>query len=573
MEGKVASNSTNVMSQSLNTRYEWKTIPWRKLEVSVFKLQKRIYQASQRNDVKLVHQLQKLLLKSESAKLLAVRRVTQDNQGRKTAGVDGVANLKPEERLKLVESLKMEGKSKPVRRVWIPKPGKTEKRPLGIPVMAERAEQALLKMALEPEWEAKFEPNSYGFRPGRSCHDSCAAIYNAIRLKASFVLDADISACFDKIDQTTLLAKLNTTPTLRRILKGWLRAGVIDGNVFSRTERGAPAGGVISPLLANIALHGMECDTKKALTKELFQHIKKKHASANKIQAQNTISIIRYADDFVVIHEDKEIVLKAKTFIEGWLRKIGLELSASKTRMVHTLNPIEDKNPGFNFLGFTVRQFRNNRSKRGYKTLIKPSKESQKRHAEMIRIKLRHARTHTQEEVIDILNPIVKGWSRYFIPVVSSEVFSRLDNDMHYKLWRWALRRHPNKNKHWVRRKYFRQHKGDMWRFKTHEGKYLSCHKDHHIKRHVKVKGTRTPYDGDWVYWSTRMGRSPETPPRIAKLLKLQEGKCSQCKLWLNCKDRMEVHHIDKNHKNSKIENLSLLHLHCHDTVHRAMCA
>jgi RNA-directed DNA polymerase len=548
------------------------------LEVLVFKLQKRIYQASSRGDVKLVHQLQKLLFKSESAKLLAVRRVTQDNRGRKTAGVDGVASLKPKERLQLAEDLKLKDKSDPVRRVWIPKSGKTEMRGLGIPTIATRAEQTLVKLVLEPEWEAKFEPNSYGFRPGRSCHDSCEAIYQTLIKKTALVLDADISGCFDNIDQTALLAKLATTPTIRRTIKGWLKSGVIEGNIFQSTEKGTMQGGSISPLLANIALHGMELDTKEALTEELFQSMKKKireakkvkpfKSTASRVKALKTLSIIRYADDFVVIHENEEMLIKAKVFIEEWLKKIGLELNTAKTRMVHTLNPMDKQKPGFDFLGFTVRQFSNSTSKKGCKTLITPSKASQKQHAKAVREQLRSMRATTQEDVIKQLNPIINGWSRYFTPVVASKVFNRLDSEMFYKLWKWAVRRHPQKGAKWIRRKYFREHGNNKWRFKTHEGELLARHRDHYIKRYTKVLDTRSPYDGDWVYWSTRLGRSPGIAPRKARLLKIQNGKCKQCKLWFNVKDKIELHHIDQNRNNNRIGNLGLLHLHCHDTIH-----
>ena len=322
------------MSQSEKVRYKWNEIPWRKLEKKVFKLQKRIYRASQSGNVKLVHQLQKLLLKSRSAKFLATRRVTQDNHGRKTAGVDGIANLKQTDRLILAESLSLKGKSEPVRRIWIPKPGKPEKRPLGIPTMTNRAQQALLKMALEPEWEAKFELNSYGFRPGRSCHDACGAIFIALTRKNAFVLDADITGCFDNIDHNRLLGKLNTTSEIYKVIKRWLGAGIMERNVFQTTERGTPQGGVISPLLANIALHGMEHDTINALTDELLQYMKEKYGKATREKAQGMIKIIRYADDFVVIHEDKEIVLKAKSYIEEWLKTVGLELNLSKTKII-----------------------------------------------------------------------------------------------------------------------------------------------------------------------------------------------------------------------------------------------
>ncbi len=242
----------------LNPMMEWKDIPWRKLERYTFKLQKRIFKASERGDIKACRRLQKTLMRSRSSKCLAVRRVTQDNQGKKTAGVDGIKSLKPEERLELVNNLSLSRKAKPTRRVWIPKPGTEEKRPLGIPTITDRASQALVKQALEPEWEARFEPNSYGFRPGRSCQDAIGAIYSAIRLKAKYVLDADIAKCFDRISHEALLNKLNTFPTIRRQVRAWLKAGVMDGKQLFPTSEGTPQGGVISPLLANIALHGME---------------------------------------------------------------------------------------------------------------------------------------------------------------------------------------------------------------------------------------------------------------------------------------------------------------------------
>ncbi|XP_066251682.1 protein YkfC-like [Euwallacea similis] len=556
----------------LKIRYRWNEIPWRQLEKSSFKLQKRIYRASQNNDIKSVHRLQKLLLRSKSGKFMSVRRVTQDNQGRKTAGIDGISDLNQEQRLDLVESLSLNEKSKPVRRIWISKRGKTEKRPLGIPTIADRAKQALMKMALEPEWEAKFEPNSYGFRPGRSCHDVYEAIFEALKRKTAFVLDADISGCFDNINHSVLLKKLNTTPTIQRIIKGWLKAGMMENSLFYATERGTPQGGIISPLLANVALHGLEYDTKQALSKDLFQYKKEKSGKASYINTQKMMSIIRYADDCVVLHESKDIVLKAKSFVEEWLKKIGLELNSSKTCITHTLKSSGNNQIGFDFLGYTVRQFPVNHSKKGYKLLIKPSRKAQKRHAQVIQEKLKSMRGLTQAAVINCLNPIIKGWSRYYIPGVSRKVFERMDHDMHYKLWKWALYRHPHKGKGWVRRKYFRKHGNDIWRFKTHKEEILVRHSDFHIKRYTKVSGVKSPYDGDMVYWARRLGRSPTMPPRVVKLLKVQRGKCELCQLWFRSGDLMEVHHRDQQRSNNRNENLVLLHRHCHDDIHRASC-
>src|SRR4028119_836887 len=227
---------------SLKTTVEWNQVNWRKLERKVYKLQKRIFRASSRGDVKALRRLQKTLMKSWSARATSVRRVTQDNTGKKTAGVDGVKSLSPAARLKLVNKLKLSSKVSPTRRVWIRKPGTEEKRPLGIPTMKDRTLQALVKLALEPEWEGQFEPNSYGFRPGRSCHDAIEAIFKAIKHKAKYVLDADIAKCFDRIDHEALLRKLNTFPTIRRQIRAWLKAGVMDEQLFPTSE-GTPQGG------------------------------------------------------------------------------------------------------------------------------------------------------------------------------------------------------------------------------------------------------------------------------------------------------------------------------------------
>src|SRR5215469_10602351 len=286
----------------------WRELPWCKLEQHVYRVQKRIYRVSQRGNNRRVEKLQKLLLKSEAARLLAVRRVTQDNQGKKTAGVDGVKSVPPNERFLMVKQLhakhwKYRRQPKPVRRVWIPKPGKAEKRPLGIPTMVERAKQALVKLALEPAWEAVFEANSYGFRPGRSCHDAIGAIFLGIRYKPKFVFDADIKGAFDGINQKALLEKLHTYPQVRRVVKGWLKAGVLEGVDFSPTEQGVPQGGAISPLLMNIALHGME----KAITEAAYTGGKP--------------ILIRYADDFVIFHPDKKELQRAAKRVEAWLQE------------------------------------------------------------------------------------------------------------------------------------------------------------------------------------------------------------------------------------------------------------
>ncbi|MDJ0596348.1 MAG: group II intron reverse transcriptase/maturase [Pleurocapsa sp. MO_226.B13] len=531
--------------------YEWNTIPWQKLERNVFKLQKRIYQASKRGDSRQVRRLQRLLMKSWSAKALAVRRVTQDNTGKKTAGIDGVKSLTPKQRLKLANHLNLQEKAKPIRRVWIPKPGKTEKRPLGIPVMYDRAVQALVKMALEPQWEAKFEPNSYGFRPGRSCHDAIEALHNCLRHHDKYVLDADIAGCFDNINHETLIAKMETSPSVNRKVKQWLKTGILDRKGFHKNEKGTPQGGVISPLLANIALHGME-------------HLVK--------SVNSNAYMVRYADDFVILHSDVQVIVECKNLIETWLKEVGLELKPSKTRVVNTLVPHNGEPPGFNFLGFNVRQYSaskysSGKRQKGFKTLIKPNKQSIQRHKDQIKEIIRKGKSKSQLALISELKPRIVGWCNYYSTKVSSEAFKYLTHFTVRALMRWARRRHPKKNLHWIYRKYFDYHEGYQWTFMV--GQYrLPKHSETKIKRWVKVTQDRSPYDGDWVYWSTRMGRHPEVSKKVAYLLCQQKGKCSHCGLRFNMEDLMEIHHIDRNHHNNKWENLTLIHRHCHDGVH-----
>jgi len=240
MEDRAMSHrkETEAMADKVQPIEDWAHTPWCKLERKVYRLQKRIYRASLRGDEKAVHSLERLLMKSKAARTLAVRKVTQDNQGKRTAGVDGVKSVEPAKRLVMVEQLRdcKTIKPKPTRRVWIPKPGKTEKRGLGIPTMLDRAHQCLAKLALEPQWEARFEADSYGFRPGRSTHDAIAAIFNYISKQPKYVLDADIANCFNNINHTALLEKLHTYPALRRTIKAWLKAGVLEDDVFAPTE-------------------------------------------------------------------------------------------------------------------------------------------------------------------------------------------------------------------------------------------------------------------------------------------------------------------------------------------------
>lgn len=336
----------------------------------------------------------------------------------------------------------------------------------------------------------------------------------------------------------------------------------MDGIKYLDTNEGTPQGGVISPLLANIALHGMENRISQAFPR-------------NRYRERSRATLIRYADDFVILHEDFTVIKECQQIITEWLKEMGLELKATKTRLSHTLETVDGKT-GFDFLGFNVRQYKvskYNSGKRmsGYKTLIKPSKKAVIRHAQKVREVIRTLRAAPQEAVTSRLNPIIRGWSNYYSTAVSRKYFETLDDLIHWKLWRWAKFRHPHQGDIWVKTKYFRTLGNDNWVFKQEDGYFLQKHTYVGINRHVKVQGGRSPYDGDWVYWSIRMGKHPEVPKRVAELLKSQNGKCHYCELYFRPDDLMEVHHQDSNHMNNRKENLALLHRHCHDQAHRSM--
>lgn len=562
------------MNTANKLMYEWETLPWQQIERQVFKLQKRIYRASANSETATVHKLQRLLLHSWAARCLAVRRVTQDNRGKRTAGIDGKVVLKATERMELVQSLNLEAKANPLRRVWIEKEGTDEQRPLGIPTITDRALQALVKLALEPEWEARFEANSYGFRPGRGCHDAIEAIFSSIHYTPKYVLDADIAKCFDRINHKALLGKLNTFPLLGRLIKNWLKAGVMDGKDLFPTEEGTPQGGVISPLLANIALHGLET----AITTSFPTTVKKQ----GRVHGQWQPRVIRYADDFVILHQDLTVIEEAKQRAEKWLQEMGLELKASKTCITHTLNE-HDGHVGFDFLGFNIRQFpvgkthwrSGGRNKRvmNFITLTRPSRKSVMKHYRRIADIITQYKALPQYALIKQLNPIIRGWGNYFATGVSKQTFSKLDHLVTKRLLRWAYRRHPHRSrKKTVKRYWQMEHSHRHWIFRdTTYSMKLIQYADIPIKRHIKVATTRSPFDGDWAYWGRRLGNHPLLPKRVAHLLKAQNGKCTHCGLNFKVDDILEVDHIVPKSEGGTnwYINLQLLHGHCHDSKSR----
>lgn len=549
--------SKTCLVEKLNN-VEWSQINWRKVERYVFKLQKRIFQASRDGNIKLVRKLQRTLTRSYYARLLATRQITQDNSGKKTAGIDGIKSISPKQRLILAQNLNLKSKPLPARRILIPKPN-GEQRPLSIPVMRDRVCQALVKLVLEPEWEAKFEPNSFGFRPGRSPHDAIEAIFNSIRCKQKFVLDADISKCFDRINHDYLLSKINTSPTLRRAIKAWLKAGWVFEGKREKSDVGTPQGGVISPLLANIALHGME----NRIT-QLANSLK-----GDKSKNRTSLTFVRYADDFVCLHPNREVIDRAKAILIDWLDEVGLELSESKTRISSTAD-------GFNFLGFNIRQYQvgkyhsgksTNGESLGYKTLIKPAQEKVKKHYDKIADIISRHNSSPQKVLISKLNPIIRGWANYYSSGVSKKTYSKLDHLIWQRLKRWCERRHPKKSVTWVLKKYFKSVGDRNWVFGDKESTLLT-YSETPIIRHIKVKGEKSPYDGELGYWAGRLGRHPELSARVSKLLKKQKNKCNHCGLIFRDGDVWEVDHIIPKSLGGKNwdNNLQLLHRHCHDT-------
>lgn len=564
------------MPSSTLAMYEWKDIPWKEIERDVFKLQKRIFRATQRGNIKVVHRLQRLLIKSNAACLLAGRRVSQDNRGKRTAGVDGVKSLTPRERFLLAQKLQetpFPKKASPVRRIWIPKPGKDEKRPLGIPTMEDRARQALIKLALEPEWEAKFEPHSYGFRPGRSAHDAIKAIRQSLAFHPKYVLDADIAQCFDRINHGALLKKLNTFPRMRETIKRWLKAGIMDNGKLFPSGEGTPQGGVISPLLANIALHGLETAVTEAFPKQP----RRNPTTGEKLTGNKSFTwrplVIRYADDFVILHQDRKALERAKDIAAAWLQGMGLELGADKTRVTNTLRP-ELGTPGFDFLGFNIRQYRQGKTdtrkvrgkKLDFRTRVKPSKKAFAAHVRDLLQTLRSMRACSQADVIARLNAKISGWTSYH-EIGNAREVGKADHVVFQQLKRWARRRHPSLCWGWVSRKYWRRETGS-WTFATpNRDAVLASHR-RRVVRKLPIRHGASIYDGDWTYWGRRLAQYPNLNPTRAKLLKKQRGKCAFCGLYLRTdSDLVEVDHvISRAHNGSQFfKNKQLLHAHCHD--------
>ncbi|HAT3863332.1 TPA: group II intron reverse transcriptase/maturase [Legionella pneumophila] len=472
----------------------WNKIQWDLASIEVRRLQMRIAKATREGRHNKAKALQWLLTHSFHTKVLAVKRVVQNN-GKKTPGVDKVLWKTSKQKMNAVTSLKRQGYTpQPLRRIYIPKKN-GKQRPLGIPTMKDRAMQALHAMALEPIAETTADPNSYGFRAKRSAADAIGHCFYALSRSyaPSWILEGDIKACFDRIQHSWLLEHI---PMDKSILNKWLTSGYQEKGILYPTEEGTPQGGVISPILANMTLDGLE-------------QVVKLHA-----KGRNKVHVVRYADDFIITSSNKAFLEnEIKPIVEQFLHERGLELSAEKTKITH----IQD---GFEFLGFNIRKY-------GRKLLIKPSKRNVKAFLEDIKHTLQSSYSISTDIMINNLNPKIRGWANYYQHVVAKKTFSKVDSEIFWMIWRWVKRRHPQKSAEWRYKKYFRTQGNNRWVFHTLTRDKLGNIKpldlikasQTPIKRHLKVQAQANPFDSKYEeYFKKREDMRSKSKYRVTGL-------------------------------------------------------
>lgn len=535
---------------------DWQAIDWQAVNQNVRRLQARIVKATQEGRWGKVKALQRLLTHSFSGKALAVRRVTE-NQGKNTPGVDGEIWNTSGKKAAAVATLRSRGyRPRPLRRLYIPK-SNGKKRPLGIPVMKDRAMQALYLLALAPVAETTGDPHSYGFRVERSTADAIEQCFKVLAAKhmAEWILEGDIKSCFDRISHDWLLANI---PMDKTILRKWLKAGFMEEGILYPTDEGTPQGGIISPVLANMALDGLG-----RLLEEKFRH-------TNNRFHYFKVHLVRYADDFIITAGNRDMLeQEVLPLVQQFMAERGLELSPDKTHITH----IED---GFDFLGQNVRKYNG-------KLLIKPSKKSQKAFLTKIRGIIKANMSATAGYLITQLNPVIRGWGNYHQHVVSKRTFAAMDAAIFKAIWRWAKRRHPDKSAYWIVNKYFGRQGNRNWVFtgvikdnvsKPQVVRLITVDKTP-IRRHTKIKGEANPYDPAWeIYFEQRLGVKMAANLRgrrqLLSLWKAQNGLCPVCGQKITKLTGWHSHHLvwKSNGGGDTLENQVLLHPTCHSQVH-----
>ena len=555
---------TQVKTDATPTQVEWRSIKWAECYQEVRRLQMRIAKATREGRWRKVKSLQWLLTHSYSAKALAVRRVTE-NQGKKTPGIDGETWSTPESKSDAITRLRRRGyKPLPLRRVFIPK-SNNKVRPLGIPVMLDRAMQALHLLALEPVTETKADGNSYGFRPERSTHDAISHLFVMLSRKgaAEWILEGDIESCFDQISHQWILDHALMD---KKILQNWLKSGYKEKGKFFPTNEGTPQGGIISPTLANLVLDGLE-----TLLAEKYGSLRFDGHSHRTRKYQ--VNFVRYADDFVITANSKELLEEViKPLVKEFLAVRGLRLSERKTKVTHI-------SEGFDFLGQNVRKYRF--GKPNEKLLIKPSKKNVKAFKVKIKEAIKKLRGATQEDVIDKLNPIISGWANYHRFVVAKETFQKVDHYIWHRLWRsWSRRQHSRKSIEWIKNRHYMNIDGRDWTFACASEakgniKKLQLAANVPIIRHVKIMSTATRYDPAYEEYfekrtSAKMMQNYAGNPKLRQLWKRQNGACPICRQVITGVTKWHLHHIVRKTDGGSddIENLRLLHPVCHRQIH-----
>jgi RNA-directed DNA polymerase len=535
----------------------WHAIHWRQVWRSVRRLQARIVKATQAGRWNKVHALVYLLTHSFAGRAVAILRVI-DNRGACTPGVDGVVWDTPEAKTAAFHALRRYGyRPQPLRRVYIPK-SNGKWRPLGIPTMTDRAQQALHLLGLDPIVETTSDPHSYGFRRERCCADALEQCFQVLGKARSscWVFEGDISSCYDRISHPWLLDHI---PMDKVILQRWLKAGYLENSVFVATTEGTPQGGIISPALANATLNGLE-----TLLQERF-------GATERQRSRNKVHLVRYADDFLITGTSKQLLRDAvQPLVAHFFKERGLELSHEKTRITR----VKD---GFDFLGQQVRRY-------GTKVLLKPSAKSVRALLDKVDKILQGEGGHVGVGLlIERLNLILRGWALYHRHVSSTRTFARVDHLLFGKLWRWARRRHSTKGARWVKAKYFTQRGHDHWVFhgKAIDGLgrlrpvYLYQTAQTGIRRHVQIQGRANPYDPTWELYfeerlSAKMAKDLQGRQAARTLWEQQGGKCPVCQQGLTLEKGWHMHHLEQRvyGGSDALYNRMLLHANCHRQVH-----